>query len=70
MANLLSLKLGWRDVTPLFAAGNTPPVRLRQALDAALTEARGLPALFTSTEVVYGVTGTDVTGLPECGVSP
>jgi hypothetical protein len=25
---------------------------------------------FTSTEVVYGVTGTDVTQLPECGVSP
>ena len=45
MANLLSLKLGWRDVTPLFAAGDTPPVRLRQALDAALAEARGLPAL-------------------------
>jgi hypothetical protein len=27
-------------------------------------------ALFTSTEVVYGVTGTDVTELPEYGVSP
>jgi hypothetical protein len=27
-------------------------------------------AEFTSTEVVYGVTGTDVTELPECGVSP
>jgi hypothetical protein len=25
---------------------------------------------FTSTEVVYGVTGTDVTVLPEYGVSP
>src|SRR5580693_1827253 len=25
---------------------------------------------FTSTEVVYGVTGTDVSGLPEYGVSP
>jgi hypothetical protein len=25
---------------------------------------------FTSTEVVYGVTGTDVTVLPEFGVSP
>ena len=25
---------------------------------------------FTSTEVVYGVTGTDVTELPEYGVSP
>jgi hypothetical protein len=27
-------------------------------------------AEFTSTEVVYGVTGTDVTELPEYGVSP
>jgi len=27
-------------------------------------------AEFTSTEVVYGVTGTSVTGLPEFGVSP
>jgi hypothetical protein len=25
---------------------------------------------FTSTEVVYGVTGTDVTVLPDYGVSP
>ena len=25
---------------------------------------------FTSTEVVYGVTGTDVSELPEYGVSP
>jgi hypothetical protein len=32
----------------------------------------GTPASheFTSTEVVYGVTGTDVTVLPESGVSP
>jgi hypothetical protein len=28
-----------------------------------------LVGLFTSTEVVYGVTGTDVTGLPESGVA-
>jgi hypothetical protein len=27
-------------------------------------------ARFTSTEVVYGLTGTDVTGLPGCGVVP
>jgi hypothetical protein len=26
--------------------------------------------VFTSTEVVYGVTGTEVTELPEYGVSP
>jgi hypothetical protein len=30
----------------------------------------GQEATFTSTEVVYGVTGTDVTVLPEYGVSP
>jgi hypothetical protein len=29
-----------------------------------------MAAGFTSTEVVYGVTGTDVTRLPEYGVSP
>jgi len=45
MANLLSLQLGWRDVIPLFAAGDTPETALRQALDAALEEARSLPAL-------------------------
>ena len=27
-------------------------------------------AWFTSAEVLYGVTGTGVTGLPECGVLP
>jgi len=36
---------------------------LAEALDSP-----GRP--FTSTEVVYGVTGTDVTELPEYGVSP
>jgi hypothetical protein len=30
----------------------------------------GFDSRFTSTEVVYGVTGTDVTELPEYGVSP
>ena len=30
----------------------------------------GRAAPFTSTEVVYGVTGTEVTVLPEYGVSP
>jgi len=28
------------------------------------------PGKFTSTEVVYGLTGTEVTELPEYGVSP
>jgi hypothetical protein len=32
--------------------------------------AASLGAGFTSTEVVYGVTGTEVTELPEYGVSP
>lgn len=31
---------------------------------------RTLKPSFTSTEVVYGVTGTDVSVLPEYGVSP
>jgi len=37
------------------------------------SSAAPLPVLgpgFTSTEVVYGVTGTEVTELPEYGVSP
>jgi hypothetical protein len=45
MANLLSLRLGQRDVIPLFAETDTPETALRQALDAALDEARSLPAL-------------------------
>jgi hypothetical protein len=45
MANLLSLQLGWRDVIPLFADKDTPETALRRALDAALKEARSLPAL-------------------------
>jgi hypothetical protein len=34
-----------------------------------LSDGKGLPP-FTSTEVVYGLTGTDVTVLPGYGVSP
>jgi hypothetical protein len=45
MANLLSLRLGWRDVIPLFADEDTPETALRRALNAALEEARSLPAL-------------------------
>jgi hypothetical protein len=45
MANLMGMRLGWRDVIPLFADGNTPPAHLRGALDAALAEARALPPL-------------------------
>ena len=37
---------------------------------ARAAEFEQLEAEFTSTEVVYGVTGTGVTGLPEYGVSP
>jgi len=36
----------------------------------AATRTTDAPRPFTSTEVVYGVTGTDVTVLPEYGVSP
>jgi len=45
MANLLSLRLGWQEVTPLFADADTPATALRQALDGALAEARSLPSL-------------------------
>ncbi|GAA1795954.1 hypothetical protein GCM10009835_12470 [Planosporangium flavigriseum] len=45
MANLLSLHLGWSDVVPLFSTAQTLFTRLRQALDAALVEARRLPCL-------------------------
>jgi hypothetical protein len=45
MANLLSLRLGWQEVIPLFSTGQTPFTHLRAVLDAALTEARGLPGL-------------------------
>jgi hypothetical protein len=38
--------------------------------DTTARERRQQDAEFTSTEVVYGVTGTDVTVLPESGVSP
>jgi hypothetical protein len=50
MANLLSLRLDWRDVIPLFVVGDTDYVRLRGALDDALIEARALPPLEDCTE--------------------
>jgi hypothetical protein len=51
MANLLSLHLGWQDVTPLFATGNAQGLAgLRVALDGALVEARRLPPLECCTE--------------------
>jgi hypothetical protein len=39
-ANLLSLKLGWKEVIPLFASGDGPEQRLRLALDRALKDLR------------------------------
>ncbi|SKB54597.1 hypothetical protein SAMN05660473_01281 [Arthrobacter sp. 49Tsu3.1M3] len=50
-ANLLSLKLGWRDAIPMFADGDGPEQRLRVALDAALEELRDAKA-FESYESV------------------
>jgi hypothetical protein len=38
LANLLSLRLSWREVVPLFAEGDGPPQRLRRSLDDALNE--------------------------------
>lgn len=45
MANLLSLQMGWREVIPLFADGDTRFTRLRAAIDSALAAARRLPPL-------------------------
>lgn len=45
LANVLSLRLGWSAVTPLFADEETPATQLRNRLNAALTEARRLPSL-------------------------
>lgn len=45
MANLLSLKLGWQEVVPLFAAGDGPAQELRQKLDIALSELAEVAAL-------------------------
>lgn len=50
MANLLSLRLGWREVTPVFVEVDGQPTPLRRSLDDALDEARGLPALEECTE--------------------
>jgi hypothetical protein len=43
MANLLSLKLSWQEVIPLFAEGDGPQQRLRAALDRALVELKDKP---------------------------
>lgn len=43
MANLLSLRLGWQEVIPLFAEGDGPPQRLRRALDRALVDLADKP---------------------------
>ena len=52
------------------ALGNPSSARIYPGGPAALRSARMAMLRFTSTEVVYGVTGTDVTVLPEYGVSP
>lgn len=51
MANLVSLRLTWQHVTPLFAAESSPATRLLDALNGALEEARALPALEECNEV-------------------
>lgn len=40
LANLLSLRLGWREVIPLFAEGDGDPQALRAALEEALIRLR------------------------------
>lgn len=44
MANLMSLRLGWAEVIPLFAAGDGKPQALRVALDHALADLSDAPA--------------------------
>lgn len=39
-ANLLSLRLSWPEVIPLFAVGDGPPQQLLEALNAALVQMR------------------------------
>lgn len=43
-ANLLSLRLGWREVVPLFAEGQGEPQDLLRALNTALATLRTAPA--------------------------
>ena len=45
-ANLLSLRLSWREVIPLFAEGDGAPQRLRTLLDAAMVSARSIDRPF------------------------
>ncbi len=44
--------------------------RLHRVLIVARFKRTSPDQVLASTDVVYGVTGTDVTGLPEYGVSP
>lgn len=43
-ANLLSLKLSWQEVVPLFAKGDGPPQRLLAALNTSLPTLRAAGA--------------------------
>ena len=44
LANLMSLRLGWKDVIPLFADGDGDAQALRLALDQALEDLTGVPS--------------------------
>ncbi|GAA0739591.1 hypothetical protein GCM10010199_63710 [Dactylosporangium roseum] len=59
MANLLSLRLGWSDVTPLFSAAESRFSVLRQALDDALDEVRHLPGLEDCDDVQIAMPALD-----------
>ena len=54
LANLLSLRLGWPEVIPLFADGEEAPQALRAAMESALTALRNAPAFedFASIEAL------------------
>ncbi|GAA2388737.1 hypothetical protein GCM10010170_100070 [Dactylosporangium salmoneum] len=59
MANLLSLRLGWSDVTPLFSTAPSRFSDLRQALDDALDEVRQLPGLEDCDDVQLAMPALD-----------
>ncbi len=51
MANLLSLKLSAAEVIPLFSGGQEPALKLRLALDEALTAFRDAPAFESFSDI-------------------
>jgi hypothetical protein len=70
LANLLSLRLGWREVIPLFADGDGDPQALRSALDEALIRLRRAesfedhPSLDALEETVVPLANANTAAIP------